>query len=226
MSAPIKSFACTQPELAQYALDCFKPEDSILAEIRERAQHEKLPNIHVGRMDGLHLEVLIRAMGAKKVVEIGSLAGYSGVCIARALPSEGHLHAIELYEKNARVCAESFRKAGCTSKITIHQGHALEKLSEVEKYGPFDVVFLDADKNNYPAYLAWAEKNLRIGGTLIADNTFAWGLILQSSFDTESQRRDAEGVRQLNATVANSSKWRGTILPTGEGLTLAVKIAD
>jgi caffeoyl-CoA O-methyltransferase len=225
MSAPIKSFACTIPELAQYTLDCFKPEDSVLAEIRERAAQEKLPNIHVGRMDGLHLEVLVRMTGSKKAVEIGSLAGYSGVCIARALPSDGHLHAFELFEKNARVCAESFRRAGCASKITIHQGSALENLKNIEDQGPFDVVFIDADKPNYPGYLAWAEKHLRIGGTIIADNTFAWGLILQDKFDTESQRKDAEGIRHFNAEVANSPKWRATLLPTGEGLTVAVKIA-
>ncbi|MBM3381173.1 MAG: O-methyltransferase [Betaproteobacteria bacterium] len=226
MSAPIKSFACTIPELAQYAHDCFQPEDLILAEIRERAVQEKLPNIHVGRMDGLHLEVLVRATGAKKAVEIGSLAGYSGVCIARALPPDGHLHAFELYEKNARVCAETFQRAGYSSKITIHQGVALENLKHIENQGPFDLIFLDADKHNYPAYLSWAEQHLRVGGTLIADNTFAWGLILQNTFDTESQRRDAEGVLQFNAKVAKNAIWRATILPTGEGLTVAVKIAS
>ncbi|MEN9529826.1 MAG: hypothetical protein RI932_1699 [Pseudomonadota bacterium] len=226
MSAPIKSFACDNLELAQYAHDCFHPADPILEEIRIRAAQEKLPNIHVGRMDGLHLEILVRASGAKKAVEIGSLAGYSGVCIARALPAEGHLHAFELHEKNARVCAESFQRAGCSSKITIHQGVALENLQHIENQAPFDLVFLDADKHNYPAYLAWAEKHLRIGGTIIADNTFAWGLILQNTFDTESQRRDAEGVRRFNSEVANNPKWRATILPTGEGLTVAVKVAE
>lgn len=226
MSAPIKSFACQQPELAEYAIKCFQPEDDILAEIRIRAAQEKLPNIHVGRMDGLHLEVLIRSIGARKVVEIGTLAGYSGVCIARALPNDGHLHTFELYEKNAKISAESFRRAGCAEKITIHQGPALENLKNIEHLGPFDAVFMDADKHNYPSYLAWAERNLRIGGVVLADNTFVWGLVLQSTFDTDAQRKDAEGVRVFNHTVSHSAKWRATILPTGEGLTIAVKTSN
>ncbi|MFZ9520247.1 MAG: O-methyltransferase [Silvanigrellaceae bacterium] len=226
MSPPIKSFACTNPLLAEYAFNRFNPEDRSLTEIRERAAKEKLPNIHVGSMDGLHLEVLIRSMGARKVVEIGSLAGYSGLCIARALPEDGQLHCFELFEKNCRVTAETFARNGVSHKATIHQGDALANLSKVEHLAPFDVVFIDADKSNYPHYLAWAGKNLRVGGTLIADNTFAWGLVLQDKFDTESQRKDAESVDQFNSSVANSPCWRATILPTGEGLTLAVKISD
>lgn len=226
MSPPIKSYACTNPLLAEYVYNCFQPEDAPLKEIRIRAQQEKLPNIHVGIMDGLHLEILIRAIGAQKVVEIGSLAGYSGVCIARALPEHGHLHTFEFYEKNARVCAETFAKNGVAHKITIHQGAALDNLPNIEALGPFDAIFIDADKSNYPHYLRWAEKNLRVGGTLIADNTFAWGLVLQKEFDTEAQRKDAEGVDQFNRGVAQSPLWRATMWPTGEGLTMAVKVKE
>ncbi|MEN9825711.1 MAG: hypothetical protein RI953_1456 [Pseudomonadota bacterium] len=226
MSPPIKSFACTNPLLAEYAFNCFHPEDENLAEIRTRAAHEKLPNIHVGGMDGLHLEVLIRSVGARKVVEIGSLAGYSGLCIARAIPDDGHLHCFEFFEKNCRVSSETFSRNGVSQKVTIHPGDAVSNLPRIENLGPFDAVFIDADKANYPNYLAWAEKNLRVGGLLIADNTFAWGLVLQNTFDTESQRKDAEGVDLFNRSVANSPLWRATILPTGEGLTLAVKISN
>lgn len=223
MSPPIKSYACMNPLLAKYVYDCFYPEDKNLTEIRSRAAREKLPNIHVGAMDGLHLEVLIRAIGAKKVVEIGSLAGYSGVCIARALPKDGHLYTFEFHEKNARVCHETFTMNQLSHKTSIYQGPALENLRQIEHEGPFDAVFIDADKSNYPQYLHWAEKNLRIGGTLIADNTFAWGLILQDSFDTEAQQKDAEGIRQFNYHVAHSPHWRATLWPTGEGLTMAVR---
>ena len=226
MSQPIKSFACTQPELAQYAFDCFKPEDAALAAIRKKAAEEKLPNIHVGAMDGRHLEVLVRMSGAKKVIEIGSLAGYSGICIARALPADGLLHLIELHEKNARVCRKTFAKNGLSEKTQIHEGEALQRLPDLEKDGPFDLIFIDADKSNYPQYLDWAEKNLRVGGTVIADNTFAWGLVLQDEFDTEAQLNDATGIKTFNHRVANSPHWRATILPTGEGLTVAVKLSQ
>lgn len=226
MSQPIKSFACTQPELAQYAFDCFKPEDAHLTAIRKRAAAEKLPNIHVGAMDGLHLEILVRMSGAKKVIEIGSLAGYSGLCIARALPPDGQLHLIELHEKNARACEETFAQNGMNKKVKIHRGEALKRLPELETEGPFDLIFIDADKANYPKYLEWAEQHLRVGGTVIADNTFAWGLVLQTEFDTEAQRSDATGIQAFNQRVASSPHWRATILPTGEGLTVAVKLSD
>lgn len=226
MSQPIKSFACTQPELAQYALDCFKPEDSHLAAIRKKAEVAKLPNIHVGAMDGLHLEVLVRMSGAKKVVEIGSLAGYSGVCIARALPPDGQLHMIELHEKNAQACRETIAQNNLSERVTVHQGDALKCLPELQKLGPFDLIFIDADKANYPQYLDWAEKHLRVGGSVVADNTFAWGLVLQNEFDTEAQRNDATGIKVFNQRVASSAHWRATILPTGEGLTIAVKLSD
>lgn len=225
MSPPVKSYACTNPLLAEYVYNCFQPEDENLAEIRRRAAQLKLPNIHVGAMDGLHLEVLVRAIGAKKVVEVGSLAGYSGVCIARALPADGHLYTFEFYEKNAAVCVETFAKNNLSDKVTVIQGPALSQLTLIEQQGPFDAMFIDADKSNYLQYLDWAEKNLRIGGTLIADNTFAWGLILQSDFDTDAQRNDANAVRLFNQRVAQSPRWRATLLPTGEGLTLAVRIS-
>jgi caffeoyl-CoA O-methyltransferase len=224
MSPPVKSYACTNPLLADYVYNRFHPEDEKKQEIRDRAVREKLPNIHVGAMDGLHLEILIRAIGAKKVVEIGSLAGYSGVCIARALPEDGRLYSFEFYEKNASISRDTFAKNNLMEKVTVYQGPALEMLQKIEYLGPFDAVFIDADKSNYPQYLSWAEKNLRIGGTLLADNTFAWGLVLQTEFDTESQRKDAEGVDILNRTVANHPRWRATLWPTGEGLTMAVKV--
>lgn len=223
MSQPIKSFSCNQIELAQYAYDCFLPEDAALNEIRHRAAAERLPNIHVGAMDGLHLEVLVRMSGARKVIEIGSLAGYSGLCIARALPDDGQLHLFELHEKNARTCHDTFQKYGVSEKTKIHQGEALKLLPSIEAEGPFDLIFIDADKANYPLYLNWAEKNLRVGGTVIADNTFAWGLVLQDTFETDAQRNDAEGIRRFNWHVAHSPHWRATLLPTGEGLTVAVK---
>jgi caffeoyl-CoA O-methyltransferase len=225
MSPPVKSYACTNPLLAEYVYACFQPEDEHKQEIRDRAVREKLPNIHVGAMDGLHLEVLIRATGAKKVVEIGSLAGYSGLCIARALPEDGHLYTFEFYEKNASICQETFTRNNLADKVTVLQGPALENLSKIEHLAPFDAIFVDADKSNYPEYLAWAEKHLRIGGTLLADNTFAWGLVLQKTFDTESQRHDAAGVDALNRRVANNPNWRATLWPTGEGLTMAVRLA-
>src|SRR6476659_2341802 len=120
MSSPIdKGFGQGSLPLARWAEKVFEPEDPILAEIRERSVREGLPAIQVGRFDGLHLEVLARACAAKSAVEIGTRGGYSGVCLLRGMAPGGMLHTFELEEKNARVAAESFRRAGFESRVRI-----------------------------------------------------------------------------------------------------------
>jgi caffeoyl-CoA O-methyltransferase len=147
------------------------------------------------------------------------------VCLARALPSGGFLHTFEFEAKHAKVAAETFKLAKVADRVKIHVGPALEKLAAIEKDGPFDLVFIDADKVSYPAYLAWAAENLRVGGAVLADNTFAWGMIHEdpSRIEDAEDRASVEALRRFNETVASNPGWRATALPTAEGLTLAVK---
>src|SRR5258705_12730597 len=107
-----KPFGTGDPELSRWAEEVFQPEDAVLREIRARSVREGLPAIAVGRFDGLHLEVLARLAGARKAVEIGTLGGYSGVCLLRGMPEDGVLHTFELDARHAEVARESFRKAG------------------------------------------------------------------------------------------------------------------
>src|SRR5690242_21952332 len=160
-SPETKGFGQGDPALSEWAEEVFRPEDAVLREIRERSVREGLPAIAVGRFDGLHLEVIARAIGALKAVEIGTLGGYSGVCLLRGMGPHGVLHTFEYAEKHARVAHESFVKAGVSGRAHIHVGAALEKLPEIEAEAPFDLVFVDADKVSYPAYLAWAAEHLR-----------------------------------------------------------------
>ena len=143
----------------------------MLREIRERTVAAGLPAIAVGKMDGLHLELLARAANARRAVEIGTLGGYSGVCLLRGMP-DGRLDTFELEPKNAEVARESFTRAGVVDRVRIHVGPAAEKLRDIEGDGPFDLVFIDADKTGYPTYLTWAEEHLRVGGVVLLDNTF------------------------------------------------------
>lgn len=220
-----KTFSASDEKLSKYALDLFLPQDVVLKEILERSTIGGLPEIQVAPMDGRHLEILVRMTGAKKVVEIGTLGGYSGVCIARALPQDGKLYTFEYYEHHAKVARESFQKAGVDRLIEIAIGPALENLHRIESYGPFDLVFLDADKVSYPQYLNWAEKNLRVGGVVIGDNTFAWGMIHDVGTVSADQKPSVQALREFNARLADSKgRFRSTILPTGEGLTIGVKI--
>lgn len=213
-----KDFAQTDPALADYAIDTFQPQDDVLDQIIERAKAAGLPGIHVGPMDGLHLEVITRAIGARTAVEFGTLGGYSGVCIARGLPPDGHLHTLEIDSAHATVAREAFELAGVSDRVEVLVGPALETASTIESRGPFDLVFIDADKTNYPAYLEWAAANLRSGGVVMADNAFAWGKVTQRGEATP------DIIHALNTEMARGQRFRSTILPTGEGLAIGVKV--
>ena len=211
-------FGGREEKLIRYLNRVFRPEDAVLKEIRERSLKEGLPEIQVGSMDALHLEVLTRAFGAKSAVEIGALGGYSATAIARGLGTEGRLHTFELERKHAEVVLESLRKAGLQDRVLVHVGPALERLPEVEHEAPFDLVFIDADKEGYPAYLAWAAHHLKVGGVVLADNTFAFGEIV------DGRNAGAEALREFNKELAQGGRFRATLLPTGEGLSLGVKV--
>jgi caffeoyl-CoA O-methyltransferase len=212
-----KGLGQADPRLARWAERVYRPEDEVLREIRARSIREGLPAIAVGRFDGLHLELLARAAAARKAVEIGTLGGYSGVCLLRGMGPEGVLHTFELEANNARVAAESFEKAGVARQARIHVGKALEKLREIEGEGPFDLCFIDADKVSYPAYLAWAARNLRKGGMVLGDNAFGWGGVA----DEEPADEAVRALQRFNEELART--FRATMIPTEEGLALGVK---
>jgi caffeoyl-CoA O-methyltransferase len=221
----MKSFSAESSEkLSRYLESTFKPQDEIQKQIRQTAAQQGLPDIHVAEMDGLHLEVLTRACGAKKAVEIGTLGGYSGVSIARGLGPEGKLYTFEFEPKHAEVAQESFKKAGVNDRVKIFVGPAIENLPKIEAQGPFDLVFIDADKVSYPAYLEWATKNLRVGGLIIGDNTLAWGHITDEKFEDAEEEASVRALQKFNQQVAQNGHFKATLLPTGEGLTVAVKI--
>jgi caffeoyl-CoA O-methyltransferase len=211
-------FGGQEEKLVRYLDRVFQPEDAVLKETRERSLREKLPEIQLGSMDALHLEVLTRAVGARKAVEIGTLGGYSGTAIARGLAPGGRLHTFELEPRHAEVARESFRRAGLLDRVTIHIGRAMERLPDVVNEAPFDLVFIDADKESYPAYLAWAARHLRVGGVVLGDNSFAFGEIV------DGRGAEAVAMREFNQELAHGGRFRATLLPTGEGLTLGVKI--
>jgi len=222
-----KGFGQGSVELARWAEEVYRPEDAILAEIGERSVAAGLPPIQVGRFDGRHLEVLARACGAKRAVEIGTLGGYSGVCLLRGMGEEGLLDTFELEERNARVALESFERAGFRGRVRIHVGRAVETLERIDADGPFDLVFIDADKAAYPAYLDWAGRNLRVGGVVLADNAFGWGGVAREDYAGESPE-SIEGLRELSRRLAlppaEGGRFLSTMIPTEEGLAMGVRI--
>ena len=220
-----KSYSNMDPAISDYVCELYAREEAPMKEIRMRAAKAGLPDIHVSMMDGLHLEILARASGAKKAVEVGTLAGYSGVCIARALPGNGKLYTFEYEPRHAEVARETFKKAGVSNKVQILVGTALKNLKKIESKGPFDFMFIDADKVSYHAYLDWAAKNLRVGGVFAADNTFGFGFIAKPEKINDGWRAEnVRALRKFNEIVARHPRFRTTILPTGEGLTAGVKV--
>ncbi len=222
-SPPVKAFGQGDPALAAWAEAVYAPEDDVLREIRARSAAAGLPPIEVGPMDGLHLEVLARAIGARSAVEIGTLGGYSGVCLLRGMAPAGTLDTFEQDAGHAAVARASFERAGFAGRARVHVGRALDRLREVEPRAPFDLVFIDADKAGYPDYLAWAEVHLRVGGLVLADNAFAFGHVHDPSWRGEDASA-VEPLRRFSERLARAGRFRATMIPTAEGLSLGVKI--
>lgn len=222
-SPPVKAFGQGSAELAAWAESVYAPGDDVLREIDERCEAAGLPRIRVGKFDGLHLEVIARACAARKAVEIGTLGGYSALCLIRGMGDEGLLHTFEKDPRHAEVARETFARAGVASRVRVHVGPASERLRDVEGEGPFDLVFVDADKPGYPAYLAWAEAHLRVGGVLLADNTFGFGHVHEERPEGESAEAMA-ALRRFSERLARGGRFRATMLPTAEGLSFGVKV--
>ncbi len=218
-----KGYGQADPKLAAYVHDTFHLEDPVLEDIQATADREGLPAIQVSPFDGRILEILTRSVGARRAVEIGTLAGYSAVNILRGLTDDGVLYTFEYDPKHAKVAKANLEKHGYEKRARIFVGKALERLPEIVKEGPFDVVFIDADKESYPQYLAWAEDNLRIGGIVLCDNAFAWGGVADRA-KVEGGDPQAAAIHRTNMRLAEGGRFRAIMLPTGEGLATGVKL--
>jgi len=213
-------FSVTEPGLEAYQRRLFGVEDDVLARVRERHVSLGFPSIHVSAEQGRLLQVLVRAVGATRVLEVGSLAGYSGVWLARALPPEGSLLTIERDPARAAAARAAFAEAGITVRAQVVEGEALAVLSDLD--GPFDAIFLDADKAPMPAYFQHALRLLRRGGILIADNAFFHGTVA----DPDDHSPDAQGMREFNRLAAGDPRLVSALVPMRDGVVVAVKVAE
>jgi caffeoyl-CoA O-methyltransferase len=218
-----KPFGNDDRALAGYVARVYAPEDAILAEVRARSAAAGLPDIQVAALDARHLEVLARATGARRAVEIGTLGGYSGIALLRGMAPDGELDTIELEPRHAEVARDSFHKAGVAARARIHVGAAAAVLPALAARGPFDFVFVDADKEGYPGYLAWAADNLRPGGVVALDNAFLFGHLADAG-DGGSRGAELAAMRAVHEMLARSGRFAATVLPTGEGLAVGVKL--
>ena len=206
-----------QDQLRQYVIDSFAAEDETLATVRRRTGELGLPQISLSPDEGKLLQLLVKLSGARKAIEIGALAGYSAIWIARGLPSDGKLVTIEKSGTHARVTREHIEGADLSDKVTVLQGDGRQMLSKLEGDAPWDMLFIDADKPSYPHYLDWAGRHLRVGGAVMAHNAFWQGRILTP--ETE----DDHALVAFNRALAEEPRFTSSIIAVGDGLALGIK---
>lgn len=206
-------------QISNYIGSLFAVEDEHLLRAREESPKYGLPTINIKPEEGRFLQFLACASGAMKAVEIGTLGGYSGIWIARGLRPGGKLITIDKETKHANIAKEHFEAAGLSEVIDIRVGDAHRILAELLDDGPFDFVFIDAEKKGYPAYFDWAIENVRIGGIIAAHNAFRKGSVAGVGKDDEYSNL----MRQFNKQVAEEPRLTSTIFPAGDGTLVSVK---
>lgn len=200
-----------------YISSLFAREDELLISLREDADRSGLPPISISPDEGRLLQVLLRAIGAKRVLEVGTLGGYSAIWMARALPADGELLSIELDPEHAAFATRYIARAGLDSRVSIRVGRALEVLPALDGE-VFDAVFLDADKEPLPTYLEWALRLVRPGGLIMADNALWGGKVIDPNVDDEKTR----AVREFNRRFATEPRLTGIVVPTHDGVAVGI----
>lgn len=170
------------------------------------------------------LQFFIRSLGLKKIVEIGTLFGYSALAMAEVLPEDGQVYTLEKNPENWNIAKQFFAKSANAKKITSLCGDAVELTQQIERDGPFDLVFIDANKPGYLGYLEWADKNVRPGGLIVGDNTFLFGAFWGESRDLTVRPDLVEKMLEFNRRLADPKHYNSMIVPTTEGMTVAQKL--
>jgi caffeoyl-CoA O-methyltransferase len=209
--------ATVHERFEQYITTLFAAEDQALTNIQAAAAENGLPTISIAPFEGRLLQLLAMAVGAKKIVEIGTLAGYSGVWMARALPADGVLYTIEASSKHAQVARANFEQAGVADRVRLLEGNSADLLPKVALSGPFDMVFIDADKVSYLTYLAWAVEHLRVGGMVAAHNAFRDGRVMEPTEESDV------AMDAFNRALAANERLESTIIAVGDGMAVGIK---
>lgn len=198
-----------------------RPEDGFLLELKAAARAAGIPPIWIAPEQANLLQILLRASGARRVVEVGTLAGYSAIVMARALPPEGRVETFELDPGHAAFAAEWASRSDVRARVLVHQGDAHKLLPRLPAASA-DAAFLDADKGGYPAYLRECLRIVRLGGLILVDNAFAFGEL----FADQPRDRETPAVRRFNEIMAATREVQSVIVPLGDGMWVGVKIAE
>ena len=204
-----------------YIEELFAPPDPALEGALRRSRAVGLPEIQISPTEGKLLRLLAEIAGVRRILEIGTLGGYSTIHLAGALPEGGLLVSLEVDERNAGVARENIAEAGLESVVEVRVGDARELLAWMfeEGEGPFDLTFIDADKGGYPEYLEWALRLSRPGSLILGDNAIMGGSVI------EPEEGSAQAIRQFNERLAQDPRLSAIVLPLIRGRVDGLAIA-
>ncbi|WNF53979.1 MULTISPECIES: O-methyltransferase [Pseudomonas] len=205
--------------LYQYLLDVSLRETPLLKRLRDETQAMPMARWQVAPEQGQFLALLVKLIGAKRLLEVGTFTGYSALCMAAALPQGGSLICCDIPGDYNAIARRYWQEAGLAERIDLRLAPALETLAMLDQPEAFDLIFIDADKSNYPNYLEHALRLLRVGGLAVFDNTLWSGRVLEES----PESADTRAIQALNRALKNDVRVDLSLLPLGDGLTLCRK---
>jgi predicted O-methyltransferase YrrM len=199
-------------EVDAYFAGLLAPQDQVLQRVLAANQKAGLPAIDVAPVQGKFLQLLVQIAGAKRILEIGTLGGYSTICMARGAGADGHVVTLEFNPHHAEVARENFALAGVQDRVEVKLGRAIDNLPAVEREmtAPFDFIFIDADKRSNPEYLTWALRLSHPGSIIVVDNVVREGRVV----DAESESEDIRGIRRFADMLAAEPRLSSTALQT------------
>jgi len=202
----------------RYLAERTVPEDDFLKQLKQAAIKEGIPSIWIAPEQASLMQILLKLCKARVVVEVGTLAGYSAIAMARALPAEGCVHTIELEDQYADFAERWIAKSDVSGKIKVHRGRGNEVLTIFsDDYA--DAAFLDADKVNYRFYLDQCLRIVRSGGAIMVDNAFAFGRL----FEASSTDHDVLAIQEFNDLISSVKELHSIIVPLGDGCWVGIK---
>ena len=205
-------------------IECSSPQGEALDWLQKqtniRTNHARMLS---GPVQGRFLKMIVEMCGARRVLELGSFTGYSGICLASGLPEDGHLDTLEINDELEDLILEGFSRAGLRERISLHIGDCLETLKRFREEGrePYDLVFIDANKRDYPEYYELVFDLVRPGGWILADNVLWDGKV---AMDPLPQDRQTLGIDNFNRRVASDPRVESVIIPIRDGLNLIHKL--
>ena len=217
-----QNITAVTPNIEKYLSAHFNAEDDFLCRLREEALEAGIPAINISAEQGAFIQLFLRSMQARYVLEVGSLAGYSAIMMARALPENGKVICIEVNPEYCEFIRRKARQAKLDHIIEVRCGSGIDVLDEMHLDYELDFAFIDADKPNYVNYLNRILPKLRNGGVVCGDNTLAWGYIAHEKTDFEPD--NVYALQAFNNAIITNSSLLSCLVPLGDGMTLGYKL--